>query len=144
MKTFISYAAGRVRKCVLKFNFLEHDLYHDEYCVKPKHIRSYVEKKFFKSMFKAIEKSSDSEPNMYVYTKKSGMRTTFKFYIFFYSVKSKKATNANRDTEDGDEEEKDDEDGDGETEKERYQAVSGSEESVRLQSVQSTLSLGFH
>lgn len=65
VKTYVSLSAGRVRKCVLKFNFLERDLYRDEYCVKPKHIRGFVEKKFFKSMFKAIEKSSDAEPNMY-------------------------------------------------------------------------------
>lgn len=53
-------------------------------------------------------------------------------FIFLFSVKSKKATNANRDTEDGDEEEKDDEDGDVGAAKERYQVASGSEESVRL------------
>lgn len=64
VKTFISFAVGRVRKCILKFNFLDRDLYRDEYCVKPKHIRGYVEKKFFKLMFKAIEKSSETEPNM--------------------------------------------------------------------------------
>lgn len=68
MKTFITLGAARVRKCVLKFNFLERDLYRDEYCVKPKHVRAYVEKKFFRLMFKAIEKSSDAEPNMYVDT----------------------------------------------------------------------------
>lgn len=51
-------------------------------------------------------------------------------FVFRCRVKSKKAANANRDTEDGeeDDQEVDDEDAG----KSRYQAASGSEESVML------------
>ena len=55
-----------MRQCVIKlrFNFLPKECYKDDFGVKPKQIIKYMEKKFFKLMFRDILKAAHKKNTM--------------------------------------------------------------------------------
>lgn len=46
--------AARAREYTLTFNFLPHQVYKNEFCVKPKQVMKFMSKIFFKKMYKVF------------------------------------------------------------------------------------------
>lgn len=51
---------------MLRFHFLPHHLYKDDYVVKPKYILKHMTKKYFSQMFYAIKRLAKANSTMYL------------------------------------------------------------------------------
>lgn len=54
----------RLHKYVLRFDFLPHKFYKNDYCINPKYIMKHMQNRFFTEMFSAIKKLTKINSNM--------------------------------------------------------------------------------
>lgn len=64
VQTYMILRPAREKVFKLRFKFLPHECYKDDYGVKPQRILRHMEKNFFKLMFKAIFRSMKQKNSM--------------------------------------------------------------------------------